>query len=252
MNKDQFGYDSHLERLKDRPGEGLQNWLVSRYIRLIEANLGDKNSPILEIGPGAGKLAQQLIRKGYSYSAVEPTRAMAAELRIIGSQQAKYVEIFECPLSEVPETQNRKYGLVIAIHVLEHNTNPYSARAFLAKCHNLLADGGRLLIICPDYDSYGDLFYNVDWSHGYETTIPRVRALLEDTGFKVETIGGMRASFTNIFVKTAIAPISLLFPIGLIDQLANRVLSQRMLASGFAVGFLKRNVLAIAQKRINS
>jgi hypothetical protein len=88
----------------------------------------------------------------------------------------------------------------------------------------------------------------VDWSHGYETTIPRVRALLEDTGFTVETVEGMRASFTNILAKTAIAPISLLFPIGLIDQITNRVLSQSMLASGFAVGFLKRNVLAIARK----
>jgi SAM-dependent methyltransferase len=248
MNTNQFGYDAHLERLRGRPGEGLQDWLVNRYMRLIEANLGEKSSPILEIGPGAGRLAQQLIRRGYFYNAVEPTRAMASELRLIGSKQDKSVEIFECPLSEVPETENRKYGLVIAIHVLEHTTNPYSARAFLAKCHDLLATGGRLLIICPDYDSYGDLFYNIDWSHGYETTIPRVRALLEDTGFTVETVRGMRASFTNILAKTAIAPISLLFPIGLIDQITNRVFSQRLLASGFAVGFLKRNVLALAQK----
>jgi SAM-dependent methyltransferase len=244
-------YDSHLLRLKDRPGEALQNWLVERQASLIRKQSGTDAPLILEIGPGAGRMAKYFLSKGFSYSAVEPTSSMAAGIIAEGEILGSDVNVFRCNLGEVPTTENNKYDIVFAIHVLEHNSGPYDARNFMLRCFELLKPGGSVVIICPDFDSYGKMFYNVDWSHGYETSKPRVSSLLDDVGFKEIVVTGSRASHTNLLVKALIAPISFLFPSKLMDKIFEGILGQKMLATGFSVGFLKRNIQAVASKPLN-
>ena len=110
MNTNQFGYDAHLERLRGRPGEGLQNWLVSRYMRLIEANLGEKSSPILEIGPG-----------------VEPFPLSTHFVDFQHTEQYKDKNFWQLDVNINPlPFKDKEFDFVVCRHTLEDLYNPSS------------------------------------------------------------------------------------------------------------------------------
>jgi SAM-dependent methyltransferase len=241
-------YDSHLNRLQNRPGGKIQKWLIKRTTSLIAGSGFKDNSTAIEIGPGSGALAISLMQKGVDYTAIEPTNAMADALDRLGGSFPNYRGVSRLALGKDFEGFTTKFDSVIAVHVLEHNSDAYSAREFLKHCHDLVVPGGQLVLICPDFISYKGLFYDVDWSHGYETTLPRVRSLLEDTGFSDIDIRHTRASFSNIFVRGFLCFVRLLIPIRVLDALFWRIFGHQLLATGFAVGFLLRNIQVIAKK----
>ena len=95
-------------------------------------------------------------------------------------------------------------------------------------------------------------FLNVDWSHGYPTTIRNVCQLFNDVGLKVTTANHHRNGSTNPVVKAVFAIISLV-PHRLID----RVLTPKRskigdgLVYSWKAVFGWRQIIIIGQKTHN-
>ncbi|MEM8527311.1 MAG: methyltransferase domain-containing protein, partial [Bacteroidota bacterium] len=78
----------------------------------------------------------------------------------------------------------KKYDFIASFHVIEHVPNP---NTFLAKCYELLKDGGKLMIECPAIDKiYGNtvdfFFWNVHINTFSKQTLS---AFLVKNGFKL-------------------------------------------------------------------
>jgi SAM-dependent methyltransferase len=147
--------------------------LVMRYARPP----GD----MLEIGPGKGSLAMAAVEAGWRYRAIEASPILIAELR------AKGLEVIE-GWAPPMRTADATCDVVYADQVLEHMSGIDAARAFVAEALRVLRPGGILFVVVPDYLKERGFFWDVDYTHNFVTTERRVRQLVYDGGFEVQTV----------------------------------------------------------------
>jgi len=244
-------YDQHLTRIGNRPGEFLQIALtrcfVNQAMELLKINT-ENNFQILEIGPGTGRAAKIFTDRNVDYDAIEPTEAMRSLLIENFSGSSKFGSVFPDPLPGGANLLQKEYDLVFATHVLEHTQNQYEAREFVQACMDLLKPGGAIFLVTPDFRDYGASFFDIDWSHGYPTTVNRLHGLLEDVGFRKINCFGTRAGSSNFLFRGLLLVIERITPFRFFDFLCGKLLKERLLATGFSVGFLKLNVVASAYK----
>ena len=181
-------YDTHLERISQRPGERIQ---VLLHRKLLEKFLSkvDNDFPIseiLEIGPGGGRLAREIISRGINYAAVEPTKSMitATQESICKNELSGYqLEIYGDKLPNLDSKLLNRFDAVLLVHVLEHAYNPYDAHDWLSALKTTLKPGGYVFLMSPDYIDYQGEFFECDWSHSFPTTLNNVREIMKDVGF---------------------------------------------------------------------
>ena len=245
-------YESHLTRIKDRPGEKLQVQLSRRFLdKLPISKSKEKNQNscrVLEIGPGSGRVAELLLKSGFLYEAIEPTPIMRSNLISASRGYTNMGKVWPNQMPEFDPEQFSKYDYVLAFHVLEHMRDQYEAREFISSCFKMLKPNGHILIVSPDYRDYKNLFYEIDWSHGFPTSVERVRSLLVDIGFADIVSEGSRAGTTSHFFKACLFILDRILPLSILDLIFLKSSGHRLLASGFSVGFLKKNVIALARK----
>jgi len=245
-------YESHLKRINDRPGEKLQVQLSQRILaelpisKFLEKNR--KNCRVLEIGPGSGRVAKLLLKSGFLYEAIEPTPIMRSNLISASRSYPNMGNVWAHQMPDFDPKQISRYDFVLAFHVLEHMRDQYEAREFLSSCFKMLKPNGYILIVSPDYRDYKNLFYEIDWSHGFPTSVERVRSLLFDIGFEDIVSRGSRAGMTSHFFKACLFTLDRILPLSILDHVFFKSTGHRLLASGFSVGFLKKNVIAFARK----
>ena len=63
-----------------------------------------------------------------------------------------------------------------------------AAREFVTEALRALRPGGVAVFVVPDYLKERAFFWDVDYTHNFVTTERRVRQLLDDSGFHVETM----------------------------------------------------------------
>ncbi len=247
-------YSSHLERLKGRPGEKFQTHLVRGYLRRIcqETNFKDiQETSVFEIGPGAGRFATQALMTGFKYSCTEITKSMRDQLRLIYENFDNARHLYDFKIPGAPKSLHNNFNAVVAIHVFEHNLNHQDARNFLVDCFDLLEPGGTVVILCPDYQSYGYMFWNVDWSHGFPPTGNRVRSILTDVGFHDVKVVGIRGIWSSPLPKILLMLVDKIFPVRSLDLLIEKLFGVEMLATGLSVAYFKRNLWATATKPLD-
>jgi SAM-dependent methyltransferase len=110
---------------------------------------------ILDIGCGPGWLLSHLSADWIKYGIEISTFA--------SSVASKYGEIYNGNFEEYHHT-GEKFDIIVIYHVIEHLHDPLAA---LIKIHDLLADGGTLILGTPDFDSaaarrYGKNFRMLD------------------------------------------------------------------------------------------
>jgi len=198
------------------------------------------NSRILEIGPGHGFFARQCIKKGYRYQAIDTSPAVVETLRADGIM----VE-----LTDLEKWSNsEKYDVVWLSHVLEHMQNWAMARDLILSVTQKLTQDGIVVVVSPDILSWKQHFWDVDWSHGYQTSIRSCVQLLNDVGFSVEVATHHRGAYTGFIPRTLLAASSLL-PHTLLD----RVVTPKRAAKGdgffytWKVLFAWRQILIIGR-----
>jgi len=135
----------------------------------------------LEIGPGHGTLADLALAAGWSYRAVEASAVLIAELR------QKGLEVVEAWAPPIP-MPDAGHDVVYADQVLEHMPGIDGARELVAEASRVLRPGGILFVVVPDYLKERTFFWDVDYTHNFVTTERRVRQLLYDSGFTIETV----------------------------------------------------------------
>lgn len=110
--------------------------------------------------------------------------------------------------------------MIWLLHVLEHSEDQFTARKLLSNCRQLLTDNGSIVVISPDILSWRHHFWEVDWSHGYQTSLRSTIQLIEDIGCEVDVSVYHRGGFVNPLIRGLFAVFSLL-PHRLLDFLVN-------------------------------
>lgn len=135
---------------------------------------------VLEVGPGHGSFAQACAAAGLCYTGLD------INLRLLRSLQDKGHSGVRAMAPGLPLASGR-YDIAFASHVIEHSATYREALAFAAELERVVAPGGIVALVAPDYLALGDDFWNCDYSHGFVTTRRRLRQLLRDAGLTVRS-----------------------------------------------------------------
>lgn len=131
-----------------------------------------------EIGPGHGTLAEQAVRAGWTYTAIEASPILVEVLR------GKGLTVIESWTPPMPIADDAA-DVVYADQVLEHMSGIDAARQFAAEALRALRPGGLFFVVVPDYLKERTFFWDVDYTHNFVTTERRVTQLFNDTGFDI-------------------------------------------------------------------
>jgi SAM-dependent methyltransferase len=191
-------YDYYADRKVSFAARTMQNYFVKMIVTALEKRI-NPNDAVLEIGAGNGRLADALSKK-FKYKGYEPGPALAEALRKRG---IPVVEKRVPPLEEPDASQNA----VITFHVLEHLKDFDAVTIFLAEIRRVLKPGGTVMIICPDYLDWKNVFFDFDYSHNYITTSNRLHQLVRDAGLVIDErkyLYGSLSFFPGFFLNTLV------------------------------------------------
>jgi SAM-dependent methyltransferase len=168
-------YDNYLDVLPTELGSLLMKKRAEQEWRLI--NLNHPNiSQIIEIGPGFGGLGS-LIDLGSCHYFILETHPQIAEFnKKIG------FEVCRTFIPPLPIKSN-SIELVYASHVIEHMIDPSAALFFVNEIFRVLKPDGLLYLSAPDIQAFGQMFWDVDYTHTFPVTKRRLQQLLRDAGF---------------------------------------------------------------------
>lgn len=177
---------------------------------------------ILDVGCGAGYLAEALAVRDNEVVGIDARRVPGVEARVARFEQ---VDLDHEPIPEPAEP----YGWVVLADVLEHLREPDE---LLARCHKLLADDGHLIVSVPnvahwstrlslllgrfDYTARGIL----DRTHLRFYTLSSITRTLERAGFTVERVETTAPPYQDVLPSTASALATFLTRC---NQLGNRL-----------------------------
>lgn len=232
-------YFTHRNRIP--LGNTLMDWWNERMFRHLEKKIGSlKGKRVLEIGVGFGNFAKVAAKAGLAYSAVEMNQKLADHL----SKKGFAVTVGTVP----PIPLEVRVELIWLSHVLEHSVNHHEARAMLVEIYKKLASGGHLVIICPDYLSWGKYFWNCDWSHSFPTTLRNCSQILRDVGFAEVSYGYHTGTVVSGPGGLILTFLFSLIPHRLLDFLFRRLVGGRTLFYSFMTMFGWRQLFLVAKK----
>lgn len=191
-------------------------------LRLVAPMLADKPR-ILDVGCGFGLLTAFLAEQGYEVTGLEPgaagfgmMRAASAAVRSACSSSAAYALLAD-DISKLAAASQGKFDLIYSINVLEHVSDLDGAIGAMA---GLLAPGGRMLHLCPNYQFPYDPHFGIPllpmaprlthrlwrariarneelWNELNFITARRVRRLAHRHGLAVEFDRGVMADYVR-------------------------------------------------------
>jgi SAM-dependent methyltransferase len=121
--------------------------LVERAVRL------SPGQRVLDIGCGAGTFLLELVER-------DRVAATGVDFKDLSHLPALKQVDFRCGLLAEQDLPARGFALITMWHFLEHDYDP---NATLARCRDLLADDGRLVIEVPRLDSLSYRLYRERW-----------------------------------------------------------------------------------------
>ena len=165
-------------------------------------NVVHEPKSVLEIGPGHGYFAEHCRDAGFEYDFCDTSPVVLSKMNNLGFQG-------HLGLVQDIAPNLKKYDMIWLSHVLEHSPTWLAAREMIASCRELLSEEGFIVVVGPDTLSWRREFWNVDWSHGYPTTIRNVSQMYNDVGFVNIIARHHRNGSSNFLVKCIFAFLSL-------------------------------------------
>lgn len=156
-----------------------QQAFLENYRHLLPA---DRDSRILELGPGLGEIASLLVDQlGYrQYAAIDIASDVVELFR---DRPAYRVSQVDDPVSHL-QAQPGGHDLIILLHVLEHVPRPRVV-PLLTAIHEALAPGGQVIIEVPNAANavIGGGYAFGDFTHETAFTSTSLRQVLGSAGF---------------------------------------------------------------------
>jgi SAM-dependent methyltransferase len=200
---------SYFDHFAKAPMTPIGKWIVMNVLKrefsMIEPMLPNRDSVILEIGPGLGELAQFFLDAGYyNYVVVEPNDTMRESMAKKGFSVKNYL----IPnLSEDDST----YDAIVLSDVFEHLNDTNEAKIFISEAKRVLRPGGIVCIATPDYTHWREDFFNADFSHSNITSVRRTMQLFQNNGIKLAKymymsgfVVGTPATLLSHFIRAAL------------------------------------------------
>ena len=154
---------------------------ATQYLSTCAERLVPGTRRVLEIGPGQGVLARHYVSRHCDYVCYEPNEVLAGALRELGARvRVQAVP----PLAE----EDGAYDVAFAAHVIEHMPDPDSAYRLMAGMARAVRSGGAVVLAAPDYNHWGPLFYDCDYTHCFPVTPNRMRQMMVDAGLSLAKI----------------------------------------------------------------
>jgi SAM-dependent methyltransferase len=200
---------------------------------------------VLEIGPGHGYFAEHRRQAGMAYEFCDTSPAVVSKMNELG---------FSGHLGLVQDAAPNlgTYDMIWMSHVLEHSPTWLSAREMISAAKELLNENGFLVVVGPDALSWKKEFWNVDWSHGYPTTIRNVSQLFNDVGLSQISARHHRSGSFNPGTQIIFALLSKI-PHRIVDRVLTP--SRSKIGDGFLYSwkaiFGWRQILVKGHKRVS-
>lgn len=183
-------YDDFSGYRFDTPGlSHAHGFLLPMLFALLDSmKLDPKDRRVFELGCGNGSVANQLTRKGFDVTGVDPSEEG------IALAERTYPHLKICRGSAYDDLPRRfgRFPLVVSLEVVEHL---YSPQRYASTVFNLLQDGGVAIISTP-YHGYLknlamaltgklDNHFTALWENGHIKfwSIVTLRQLLNEAGF---------------------------------------------------------------------
>lgn len=110
----------------------------------------------LEVGCGSGELLRALMQMGWETEGLEWDPLAAENARRNTGLPVMVGDLRELKIS------SESFQLVVLHHVIEHIDDPV---ATLGRIAELLAPGGRVVLVYPNPDAFGASLFRVHWAH---------------------------------------------------------------------------------------
>jgi len=141
---------------------------------------------ILEIGCSNGYLLKRLEEEGYHVFGIDPSSGFleyAKQVYGLNVSKGMFPE-------DISDKWGKRYGLIVALHVLEHTHNP---RAILEEIYTHLHEEGFAVIEVPDIARIADTRLYIhsatfQKSHLWDFSAYTLTRLMNDCGFKIHAI----------------------------------------------------------------
>lgn len=192
-------YDHYADQRATGVGERIARAMARRTLGACRPYLASPGAALVEIGPGAGELADEIRAAGFTdYTAVEPNGRIRERLAARGHR----VRDGMVPPLDFPDAS---LDALLLSHVFEHFDGARGAMAVLHEARRALRPGGVVVIASPDYLHWGADFFHGDYTHANLVTVRRVTQMFRDSGF-----AAARATHTSgPFGEPLATPLSL-------------------------------------------
>lgn len=171
------GADGEWNYLDVRYSEGARPY--TEYPALLTAHLtrrfleGARGGRLLDLGAGRGEFLHGFALQGFQATGIDRSRP----------KQPRFSETIVCADYEKNPLPfaDASFDVLFNKSVLEH---VFEVSRLLAECHRVLAPGGRLICMVPDWDAQWRHFYD-DWTHVRPFTLTGLRECIQSHGFRL-------------------------------------------------------------------
>jgi len=156
------------------------------------------SATILEVGTGRGEFAHGIVNQGHAYIGIEPSKSLREAL---GSE----FKIIPDPIPVI-SLDDLSVDMVYSYDVVEHLQSYSDAIKFFEESYRVLKPGGKIVVIAPNVETLGKLFYLYEYQHSFFTTLDRIEPMFKETGFEVKMARAFLTNYglsSNFIVRSA-------------------------------------------------
>ncbi|MBP7928072.1 class I SAM-dependent methyltransferase [Patescibacteria group bacterium] len=164
------------------------------------------NGKLLDVGCGDGKFLNLFSNREWDLYGIEPYGKPVSPSKNIKFISEKF---------ENTKLQDSSFDVITMWHVLEHIENPTEV---LRELHRILKPDGLIFISVPNINSFSFRLFKQHWFalylpiHTYHYSINTLTALLNISGFEVQTINKFPIEYSPFVILQSLLNSTELFP----------------------------------------